>query len=105
MGDLTLILWAQQFTSPALTAFFSAITSIGSLEFYLFAIPVIYWLMDKHFGFRFAVFFIFSAYINSGVKHVFATERPARELRLVAMLFLAAMPKEARLSGGSWPLG
>ena len=83
MSDLTAILWAQEFTTPALTAFFTAITSIGSLEFYMFAIPVIYWLVDKHFGFRFSVFFIFSAYINSGVKHIFMTERPPSELRLV----------------------
>ncbi len=83
MSDLTLILWAQEFASPALTAFFSAITSLGSLEFYMFAIPVIYWMIDKHFGFRFAVFFIFSAYLNSGAKHIFMTERPPREIRLV----------------------
>jgi len=83
MGDLTLTLWAQQFASPALTAFFTAITSLGSLEFYMFTIPVIYWMIDKHFGFRFSVFFIFSAYVNSGVKHLFMTERPPQELRLV----------------------
>ncbi|MCK9525282.1 MAG: phosphatase PAP2 family protein [Limnochordia bacterium] len=83
MGDLTLILWAQEFATPALTAFFTAITSLGSLEFYMFAIPVIYWLIDKHFGFRFALFFIFSAYVNSGAKNIFMTERPPREIRLV----------------------
>lgn len=84
MGDLTLILWAQEFVSPALTAFFAAITSLGSLEFYMLTIPVIYWMVDKHFGFRFSIFFIFSAYINSGAKHIFVTERPPRELRLVS---------------------
>lgn len=83
MSDLSLILWAQEFATPALTAFFTAITSLGSLEFYMFAIPVIYWMIDKHFGFRFAVFFIFSAYINSGAKHIFMTERPPSEVRLV----------------------
>ncbi|NMB20736.1 MAG: phosphatase PAP2 family protein [Firmicutes bacterium] len=83
MMDLTLITWAQEFATPTLTAFFTAITSLGSLEFYMFSIPVIYWLIDKHFGFRFAMFFIFSAYINSGAKHIFTTERPPREMRLV----------------------
>ena len=47
------------------------------------ALPIVYWLIDKHFGFRFSVFFVFSAYLNSGVKHIFQTERPPRELRLV----------------------
>ena len=102
MDDLTLILWAQEFASPALTTFFSAITSIGSLEFYMFAIPVIYWLIDKHFGFRFAVFFIFSAYINSGVKHVYATERPARELRLVEQEGYAFPSGHAQGSTAFW---
>lgn len=83
MSDLTLILWAQEFASPALTAFFRGITSLGSLEFYMFTIPIIYWIVDKHFGFRFSIFFIFSAYINSGVKHIFMTARPPHEIRLV----------------------
>ena len=59
MADLSLILWAQEFASPSLTAFFAAVTSLGSLEFYMFAIPIVYWMIDKHFGFRFAAFFIF----------------------------------------------
>lgn len=83
MHDTTLILWAQQFTTPALTNFFTAITSLGSLEFYMLAIPVIYWLIDKHFGLRFAAFFALSAYVNSGTKHIFATARPPHVLRLV----------------------
>lgn len=83
MADTGLILWLQQYAVPGLTAFFTAITSLGSLEFYMLAIPIIYWTINKHFGFRFAVFFALSAYINSGVKHLFATERPPRELRLV----------------------
>lgn len=84
MSDLTMILWAQEYATPALTAFFTAITSLGSLEFYMFAIPVIYWMVDKHFGFRFSIFFIFSAYVNSGAKHIFQTQRPPNELRLVS---------------------
>lgn len=83
MADLTLIHWAQEQATPALTAFFKAVTSLGSLEFYMFAIPIIYWLIDKHFGFRFSVFFIFSAYVNSGAKYIFQTERPPRELRWI----------------------
>lgn len=83
MSDTTFILWVQQFATPALTGFFTAVTSLGSLEFYMLAIPVIYWLIDKRFGFRFTAFFIFSAYLNSGAKHIFTTERPPHTLRLV----------------------
>ncbi len=83
MAGLQFLTWLQEHGSPALTAFFRAVTNLGSLEFYMLAIPLIYWLVDKHFGFRFSVFFIFSAYVNSGLKHIFHTERPPRELRLV----------------------
>lgn len=84
MTDLGFILWIQNFTSPVLTFFFTAITELGSIEFYMLAIPIIYWLVDKHFGFRFAVFFVVSAYVNSGMKYIFQTERPPQDLRLVA---------------------
>lgn len=102
MGDLTLILWAQEFARPALTAFFTAITSLGSLEFYMFTIPIIYWMVDKHFGFRFSVFFIFSAYVNSGVKHIFVTERPPSELRLVEQEGYAFPSGHAQGSTAFW---
>ncbi|MGB4430694.1 MAG: phosphatase PAP2 family protein [Limnochordia bacterium] len=83
MQGLDVILWVQEHGNSALTAFFRAVTNLGSVEFYMLAIPLIYWLVDKHFGLRFSVFFIFSAYLNSGLKHIFRTERPPRELRLV----------------------
>lgn len=102
MMDLTLITWAQQFATPALTAFFTAITSLGSLEFYMFAIPIIYWMLDKHFGFRFAMFFIFSAYVNSGAKYIFTTERPPRELRLVEQEGYAFPSGHAQGSTAFW---
>ncbi len=83
MTDTSMILWAQQYATPVLTNFFTAITSLGALEYYMIAIPLFYWLLDKHFGFRFAVFFTLSAYTNSGTKHIFMTERPPHNLRLV----------------------
>lgn len=102
MADLSLILWAQEFASPALTAFFTAITSLGSLEFYMFAIPIVYWMINKRFGFRFAAFFIFSAYLNSGVKHIFMTERPPQELRLVEQEGYAFPSGHAQGSTAFW---
>lgn len=102
MADLSLILWAQEFASPSLTAFFAAVTSLGSLEFYMFAIPIVYWMIDKHFGFRFAAFFIFSAYLNSGAKHIFMTERPPQELRLAVQEGYAFPSGHAQGSTAFW---
>lgn len=83
MTDTSLILWVQQYATPAWTAFFKTVTHLGSLEFYMLGIPLVYWLIDKHVGFRLAIFFTLSAYVNSGTKFVFKTERPPQNLRLL----------------------
>ncbi|MGI6640526.1 MAG: phosphatase PAP2 family protein [Limnochordia bacterium] len=82
MTDTSFILWVQQFAQPWLTNFFLAVTALGAMEYYMVAIPIVYWLIDKHLGFRFAVFFTFSAYANSGLKYLFAVPRPPYEVRL-----------------------
>lgn len=82
MADTSFIVWVQQFAEPWLTNLFLGITSLGSMEYYIVAIPAIYWLIDKHLGFRFALLLIFSAYTNSGLKYRFAAPRPPLELRL-----------------------
>ncbi|MDD3781883.1 MAG: phosphatase PAP2 family protein [Limnochordia bacterium] len=104
MSGLDVILWLQEYTNPALTAFFRAVTNLGSVEFYMLAIPLIYWLVDKHFGFRFAVFFVFSAYVNSGLKYIARTERPPRELRLAVQEGYAFPSGHAQGSTVFWGL-
>ena len=42
MSGLDVILWLQEYANPALTAFFRAVTNLGSVEFYMLAIPLIY---------------------------------------------------------------
>ena len=84
MSGLTPILWAQEFANPALTAFFTAVTNLGSLEFYMFAIPVVYWLIDKHFGFRFALHGLFPFVVSNPStrhSHFHSFTRAGRALR------------------------
>ena len=58
----------------------------------------------QHFGFRFAVFFVFSAYVNSGLKYIARTERPPRELRLAVQEGYAFPSGHAQGSTVFWGL-
>jgi membrane-associated phospholipid phosphatase len=82
VADTSFILWVRQFAQPWLTNVFLGITALGSVEYYMVALPIVYWLINKRFGIRFAAFFAFSAYINSALKYLFAVPRPPEELRL-----------------------
>ncbi len=71
-----IILFIQQFKSTVLDYFFIAVTTLGSEEFYLVAIPIIYWCIDKKFAFKLGMVFLFSAYLNELLKAMFHTARP-----------------------------
>ncbi len=83
MADTSFILWVQQFSSPFLDSLFRLITFLGDEEYYIMAIPLLYWLFNKHFAFRFSMFFLLSAYLNSSLKYNFVTERPPMELHKI----------------------
>ncbi|MTI96781.1 MAG: phosphatase PAP2 family protein [Firmicutes bacterium] len=50
---------------------------------YILAIPLLFWLYNKKFAFRFGLFFLLNAYINSFIKHIFTTQRPPLELHKI----------------------
>jgi membrane-associated phospholipid phosphatase len=62
--------------SPALDAFFKAITFMGEEEFFLILIPLFYWCVDWAGGARLAFIFLLSAYVNVGLKDILAHPRP-----------------------------
>jgi membrane-associated phospholipid phosphatase len=71
-----IILWIQQFKNSVLDYFFIAVTWMGNEDFFLLAIPIVYWCIDKKFGFKLGVFFLLSAYVNELIKGIFMTPRP-----------------------------
>lgn len=85
MFSFSFIVWVQQFSTPALDTFFRWVTMLGDQEYYMIALPLVYWLYSKEFGIRFAIIFLFSAYFNSAVKYNFTTERPDMALRKIEM--------------------
>jgi len=76
----TIILFIQQFSNPVLDYFFMGITTLGNEEFYLIAIPILYWCFDKKFALKLGIVFLISAYLNDYIKILCATERPSEEL-------------------------
>ncbi len=69
------VLWFQQ-ASPQLDTVFAVFTSLGDEEFFLLALPLIYWSINRAVGVRLMVVFLLSGLVNQVAKHVFAQPRP-----------------------------
>lgn len=71
------ILWLQQFASPGLDAFFLAVTRLGNEGFYLVFLPLVYWNLDRPFGFRLTILFLVSMFTNFVLKDTLQLPRPS----------------------------
>ncbi len=69
------VLWMQQ-ASPSLDGLFRALTFLGSQEFYLLALPFVYWCVDRVLGVRLMALLIFSALVNTVIKVIAGQPRP-----------------------------
>lgn len=70
----------QAWGSPALDAFFRAITMLGDEKFYLLLVPFLYWVIDKRLALRAGVLYLLSAYLNVVLKAIFSIPRPSADL-------------------------
>lgn len=70
------ILWLQGFSQPLLDRFFLTVTGLGSEEFYMVLIPVLYWCFNRVAGIRLGLLFLISTYINFTVKDALQMPRP-----------------------------
>jgi len=96
--DTSFILWLQQFSNGFLDVFFTYITKLGNPEYYMLAIPLFYWCINKKAAFRFTMYFLISIYVNSVVKATTAVPRPSSDE--VRILY-----KESTLGTSSFPSG
>jgi membrane-associated phospholipid phosphatase len=71
-----LIIAVQTIHNPALDALFNAITSLGSEEFYVVLLPVLYWCVDKWAAQRLAYLLLLSTYANELIKNLLRQPRP-----------------------------
>jgi len=73
--SLELIRWLQE-TYPQLKDFLLLISSLGSLEFYLATLPLIYWTIDKRLGKLLGLVLFISVGVNTTFKQAFRGPRP-----------------------------
>jgi membrane-associated phospholipid phosphatase len=72
---IDVVLWFQQF-SPGLDLPFKALTFMGDEAFYLLAMPLVYWSIDRRTGARLFILLLFSAYFNAVAKVIADQPRP-----------------------------
>lgn len=73
---LELIRAVQQIQGPLFDGLFKGITFLGEEDFFLILLPLVFWCVDFAVGARLAFAFFLSAYLNSGLKDLFAHPRP-----------------------------
>ncbi len=73
--SLALAKWLQE-EYPQLLAFMRFISFFGDEEFFLIALPAIYWSINKQLGRQLGYIFLFSALINNITKNLLRQPRP-----------------------------
>jgi membrane-associated phospholipid phosphatase len=73
---IEVIVWVQSLSNPFLDAVFGAITFLGNAEFYLLALPIVYWCVHKQVGVALGYLSLFSVWFNDAVKYLFKIPRP-----------------------------
>lgn len=66
----------RNIATPSLDKVVKVVTDLGSVSFYMIAIPIIYWCIDKSLGFSLGMVTSVSSYINVGLKFIFKVPRP-----------------------------
>lgn len=67
----------QSYTPEWLVIVFVGFTFLGYEEFYLLVLPLIFWCVDRQIGVRLGFISLFSAWLNSVFKYLFAIPRPS----------------------------
>ena len=71
-----ILLSIQEWRTPLLDSFFSAVTELGSENFYIILFALLYWCFSKRIGAGIAYGALFSAAINATIKDYFDIPRP-----------------------------
>lgn len=88
----------QSFHNPITDAFFILLSFLGSEPTYILIIAVLFWNVDKRFGFRLAVLFLTSMAFNGFLKSFFHTQRPIGQPGIRSLYLSSA-------AGNSFPSG
>jgi len=73
---IDVIVWVQAMSNPFFNAVFKALTFLGNEEFYLLALPILYWCVNREIGVALGYLSLLSAWVNDVVKYLFKIPRP-----------------------------
>ena len=73
---LEVILWFQSWRTPLLETFYLIFHFLGSQEFFLLFLPLVYWCVDAAIGRRLTALFLLANWSNSWLKDLWHRPRP-----------------------------
>ena len=73
---MEIIKFIQSFTSPFLDGFFQTVTMLGEEYFYIIILALVFWCIDKRYGYKLSFAFLFSGVVNGVVKSIVNAPRP-----------------------------
>jgi membrane-associated phospholipid phosphatase len=76
MDQTAFLQWLTSQQHPVLNGIATVLTFLGGEDFYLLAVPIMYWCFSKQLGFRLFYTFALSMYVNSFLKVIIANPRP-----------------------------
>lgn len=71
-----IILFLQGFASPFLDGFFQTVTILGEEYFYIALLALVFWCVDKRYGYKLSFAFLLSGVLNGVVKSLVNAPRP-----------------------------
>ncbi|MFA7422141.1 MAG: hypothetical protein WCZ00_00250, partial [Acholeplasmataceae bacterium] len=74
--DLRIIEAFQAIRNPVLDWFFYLTTNLGDQYAFILVAAILYWTFDKKFAHKFALTFLISAFVNTGLKTIIQRPRP-----------------------------
>lgn len=96
--QLEVLKFIQSFRSDFLDHVFEMITITGEETFLVLIFTLIYWCINKDFGYRLGFFLLTNIIFNSGLKNLFHTARPIGESGIISLRIGTA-------TGHSFPSG
>jgi membrane-associated phospholipid phosphatase len=95
-GEITKFI--QSFSNPLLDKLFEGVTMLGEEYFFIIALSLIYWCIDKNMGYRIGFTYLSSMVVNVAIKEILQVPRPIGEPGIRSLRIETA-------TGSSFPSG
>jgi len=74
--QIELIVIIQKIHNPLLDHFFQVLSWMGTEPFYILLFSFLFWCIDTELGYKVALIYLFSTYINENIKYLLQQPRP-----------------------------